>query len=82
MAVRAFNALAQIPGEASLTELHRAIEDDDPNVQKIAIDALVKRGDQDLAARLLAQLKSATSAGFIDAALGALGTLQTMKRCR
>ncbi len=76
VAVRAFSVIAEIPGEASLNELRQAIEDDDPNVQKIAVDALVKREDQDLAARVLRQLKSATSAGFIEAALAALGKLR------
>lgn len=76
VAVRAFSALAEIPGEASLTELRRAIEHDEPNVQKIAIDALVKRGDSGFATRLIAKLSSATSADFIDAALAALGELR------
>lgn len=76
VAVRAFNALAEIPGEASLTALQRAVEHDDPRVRRIAIEALAKRGDQGLAARLLAHLRSATSVDFIDAALAALGVLR------
>jgi len=76
VAVRAFKALAHIPGEASLTALQRAVEHDDLDVRRIAIGALAERGDQGLAARLLAQLRSATSPDFIDAALAALGVLR------
>jgi tetratricopeptide (TPR) repeat protein len=69
---RLFEALARIPGEASLAELWRAVEHDDLNIQKIGISALAKRGDQRLASRLLVQLGSSTSTEFINAALDAL----------
>jgi len=75
-AARAFSAIAEIPGEASLTELQRAVAHDDPNVQKIAIDALTRRGDQGLAEKLIAELSSPKSADFIRTALDALGELQ------
>lgn len=73
---RAFEALAQIPGEASFTELRHAVEHDDPNVRLLAIRTLAERGDQSLAATLIAQLSSATSDDFIWAALDALGRLR------
>ena len=76
VARRAFNALTVLPGYASLTVLQRAVEHDDPNVRTLAIRELAKRGDQGLAARLLAQLRSTTSADFIDEALDALGVLR------
>jgi tetratricopeptide (TPR) repeat protein len=72
---RAFSALAEIPGEASHTELQRAIEHDDSDVQQIAITALARRGDQHLAEMLIAELNSARSADFVRAALDALKNL-------
>lgn len=74
---RAFTALVKIPGEASTIELRRAVESDNPDLQKLAIDALARRGDQSLAASLISQLSSNTSHDFIAPALSALGMLQS-----
>jgi tetratricopeptide (TPR) repeat protein len=74
-ASRAFAALAAISGEASVAELWRAVELDDSQIQRIAVDVLAERGDPRLASRLLAKLRSSTSAVFIDTALSALGRL-------
>jgi tetratricopeptide (TPR) repeat protein len=76
MEPRAFAAIAKIPGEASLVELQGAVEHGDFRVLRMAIDALVERGDQGLAGRLLAQLRFATSPDFIQAALSALRQLR------
>jgi HEAT repeat protein len=75
VALRAFSALAEIPGEASHTELQRAIEHEDSDVQQIAITALARRGDQHLAEKLIAELNSARSADFVRAALDPLNEL-------
>ncbi len=73
---RAFETLSQIPGDAAFVELQRAVEHENPTVQRIAVNALVERGGQDLAPRLLALLRSSTSGDFIDAALSALRELR------
>jgi hypothetical protein len=76
VARRAFEALAKIEGETAHAELWRAVDNDDPEIQAIAIRALAERGDRRLLAnRLLAQLRSAKSATFIDEALGGLARL-------
>jgi hypothetical protein len=75
VATKAFEALAQITGESARAELWRAVDNDDPEIQAIAIGALAQRGDPRLANRLLARLRSEKSTKFIDVALDGLARL-------
>jgi tetratricopeptide (TPR) repeat protein len=74
---RASGAIAKILGEASLAELQHAVQDENPKVRQIAIEALASRNDQGLGPKLIAQLNSKTTNDFVHTALEALGDLQT-----
>jgi len=76
IAPRAIAVLAEIPGEGAFAELQRAFEHDDPNVRRVAMLALAKRGDQSLGAKLVARLSTETDRYVVSAAINALGTLR------
>jgi tetratricopeptide (TPR) repeat protein len=81
VAPRAFSALTNIPGDASLVELQRAVEHEDGRVRDIARGELAKRSVTELAERgdaagLLRELRSARSREFISRALSALGAMR------
>ena len=75
IARRAFEALAKIPGETAHTELWRAVDNDDIEIQVIAINALAERSDPRLANRLLGRLRSEMSPEIINLTLDGLRQL-------
>jgi tetratricopeptide (TPR) repeat protein len=69
---KAMEAIAEIPGEASLRQLRSAIDEGDGSVQTAAIRGLAERGDASLPARLMALLRTSATSKVVKAALDAL----------
>jgi tetratricopeptide (TPR) repeat protein len=72
---RAVDILGQIDGDDSLIALRHAVEHGDPRVESLAVRALGRRRDPDLAGRLLARLRGDVSSDSVDAALEAFAML-------
>lgn len=73
---RALAAIAEIAGEAALSELRSAVLHSEPETQVVAIRALSRRGDETLGPMLLSKLRTETARDVVSAALSVLAQLR------